>query len=83
MAEELEQIVCERCGGLQGLRQRCRTCKGLGHIDVIRTPGHATLSDIRSGRVKDQSRYGLDGDVGPKTTSPIWAGADLNHPGRQ
>lgn len=71
-----EQVPCPRCANLQGIRERCGVCNQVGFIMQEREPGHHTLSDERARRVKNPQRYGLGGDVGPKTTDPLWAGAE-------
>lgn len=63
-------IECSLCGRNGGPYEGCpRRCDGRPEFVQKRA---YTLSEERSGRVPVTKRYGDDGEVGPKTSDPMW-----------
>jgi hypothetical protein len=63
-------IECGMCGRDGGPYVGCpRGCNG--RKDFVQKKAY-TLSEERSGRAPVISRYGEDGNVGPKTSDPMW-----------
>jgi hypothetical protein len=69
MSEETE-IECSLCGLNGGPYEGCsRGCGGRAEFVQKR---QYTLSEERSGRAPVTKRYGDGGDVGPRTSDPMW-----------
>lgn len=80
MSEELEQIECPNCGGLEALRDTCQRCEGMGRVLVPIRPGHETLSAMRRKMSDKPGRYGDDPGnprTGPKYDDPLWVGHEV------
>ena len=66
------EIECAICGRDEGPVAGCGVCKGdLRHIQSRAY----TLSDERAGRAPSPPRHGPNGEVGPKTSDPLWVQA--------
>lgn len=71
MTDKFETIECWRCGNLNGLRERCNICEGVGVISQIVEEGHETLSDQRARGLKVRKEK-----LEPKRDDPLWSGTD-------
>lgn len=67
MAEQ--RFECSMCGREGGPIVGCENCHG--NVRYLAPATGATLSDYRSGRVKEPTR-----DVNPKHHDPTWQGHD-------
>jgi hypothetical protein len=65
-------VECSICGRNGGPYVGCnRGCNGNSRFIQSRA---YTLSEERAGRAPKNDRYGDQGQLGPKTKSPLWAG---------
>jgi hypothetical protein len=68
------EIECSLCGRNGGPYVGCpRGCNGRADFAQKRAN---TLSEENTGRRPREQRYGEDGSVGPKTSDPLWSGAE-------
>lgn len=67
MSDEVECGLCGRNGGVSELCEQ--GCKGDPRHNQ---PRQYTLSEERSGRAPTKPRYGEHGEIGPKTSDPLW-----------
>jgi hypothetical protein len=67
-------IECSICGRDGGPYDGCsRGCQGRARYAQSK---QYTLSEIRSGRAPREDRYGSEGQLGPSTSDPLWAGTE-------
>jgi hypothetical protein len=70
----MSEVECSLCGRDGGPVEGCTYgCQGNPRYTQSRA---YTLSQERSGRAPQTDRYGDQGQVGPKTKSPLWTGSE-------
>jgi hypothetical protein len=66
------EYECSMCGREGGPASGCGTCNGNPRFLQVMTGYY--LSDTKRAREDGHKRHGPDGQVGPKTHDPLWAG---------